>query len=466
MAIGVDEREVIAREDDRSGLGHVRLALDVGPVDQPGERGDDEATEAVRRTHLPDGSVAGGVGFSGFGRVRGSHPLRVLPNPFPRPAWRLPSGDRGKMGEDGDFPLPSVLRFTVRIRPLVALSAVALSAVVLAGCATSAPDTDASPSAPPVVDLCTAAAPSGDASDAVTVEGTVGEESTATFTSPLEITTLQTTVIEEGTGDPVESGQLVTYALSAFNAETGEKLGSIGYDENPVLPVQISPDNPVGQILGCATPGTRVVVAYPPADPNPGQIYVFDFVETVPNAAWGESQEPVDGLPEVTLADDGAPTIEIPDTDAPAELQLETLKKGDGATVAPGDTVLVQYTGRQVVRRIGVRLELGERRSGVVPDHGRRRRLPPGARGSDRRFAGARGHPARTRLRRGRDQRRRTSSARPSCSSSTSSAPSTPLRPSSRDAGSGAAREVISLTSCAASSSSVPPARSAPRLSR
>ena len=106
------------------------------------------------------------------------------------------------------------------------------------------------------------------------------------------------TVIEEGTGDPVESGELVTYALTAFNAETGEKLGSIGYGEDPVLPVQISPDNPVGQILGCAAPGTRVVVAFPPADPNPGQVYVFDFIATVPNAAWGEPQEPVAGMPD------------------------------------------------------------------------------------------------------------------------------------------------------------------------
>ena len=233
----------------------------------------------------------------------------------------------------------------MRIRPLVALSAVALSAVLLAGCSSSAPETDASPSAAPVVDLCSAAAPSGEASDSVTVDGTVGEESTATFTAPLEITTLQTTVIEEGTGDPVESGELVTYALTAFNSETGEKLGSIGYGEDPVLPVQISPDNPVGQILGCAAPGTRVVVAYPPADPNPGQVYVFDFIATVPNAAWGEPQEPVAGMPEVTLADDGAPTIEIPDGDAPADLELATLKKGDGAVVASGDTVLVQYTG-------------------------------------------------------------------------------------------------------------------------
>lgn len=233
----------------------------------------------------------------------------------------------------------------MRIRPFAALSAVALSAILLAGCSSASPEADASPSAAPVVDLCTAAAPSGDASDSVTVDGEVGAESTATFTFPLEINTLQTTVIEEGSGDPVESGQLVTYALSAFNADTGEKLGAIGYDDNPVLPVQISPDNPIGQILGCATPGTRVVVAYPPADPNPGQIYVFDFVATVPTAAWGESQEPVDGLPKVTLADDGAPTVEIPDGDAPVDLQLEVLKKGDGTTVAPGDTVLVQYTG-------------------------------------------------------------------------------------------------------------------------
>ncbi|MET0781308.1 MAG: FKBP-type peptidyl-prolyl cis-trans isomerase, partial [Microbacterium sp.] len=221
----------------------------------------------------------------------------------------------------------------------------ALTAVLLAGCTSGTPDSEASPSAPPVVDLCDAAAPSGDASDAVSVEGAVGEESTATFEAPLEISELQTTVLEEGPGDPVESGQLVTYALTAFSAETGEKIGSIGYGTDPILPQQISPDNPIGQVLGCATPGTRVVAAFPPADPNSGEVYVFDFLSVVPDAAWGEPQEPVEGMPTVTLDDDGAPTIELPDGDAPTELELEVLKKGDGATVAPGDTVLVQYTG-------------------------------------------------------------------------------------------------------------------------
>ncbi len=50
-------------------------------------------------------------------------------------------------------------------------------------------------------------------------------------------------------------------------------------------------------------------------------------------------------MPTVELADDGDPTITIPDGDAPTEVELETLKTGDGAVVASGDTVLVHYTG-------------------------------------------------------------------------------------------------------------------------
>jgi len=233
----------------------------------------------------------------------------------------------------------------VRIRPFAALSAVALSAVLLAGCAAATPEAEVSPTGPPPVDLCDAAAPSGAASESVTVEGAVGEEAAATFESPLEITELQSTVIEEGSGDAVESGQLVAFALTAFSADTGEKLGALGYGEEPTLPAQISPDNPIGQILGCASPGARVVATFPPSDPNAGEVYVFDFLDIVPGAAWGEPQEPVEGMPTVTLDDEGAPTIEVPEGDAPTAVELETLKKGDGATVAPGDTVLVQYTG-------------------------------------------------------------------------------------------------------------------------
>nr|WP_223169233.1 FKBP-type peptidyl-prolyl cis-trans isomerase [Microbacterium sp. MF43] len=225
------------------------------------------------------------------------------------------------------------------------MSVAALSAVLLAGCSGAAPQASPTPTGTGSADLCGAMAPSGEASDSITVDGEAGEKSTATFASPLEVEELQSTVIVEGDGDPVAAGDLVSYALTAFNAETGEELGSFGYADNPVLPQQISPENPLGQLLGCSAPGTRVVATFPASESAGAEVYVVDLLEVVPSAAWGEEQDAVDGMPGVELADDGAPTITIPEGEAPTEVELETLKKGDGATVEPGDTVLVHYTG-------------------------------------------------------------------------------------------------------------------------
>ncbi|MEV8266559.1 FKBP-type peptidyl-prolyl cis-trans isomerase [Microbacterium sp. NPDC076911] len=235
----------------------------------------------------------------------------------------------------------------MRIRPFAAASVAALSIVLLAGCtSTTDAETDASTSTDTATDLCSAAVSSGSATDALVVEGEVGEESTLVFDTPLEVDELQRSVVEEGSGDPVSDGDLVVYALSAFDAETGESLGAFGYD-TAALPQQISADNPLGQLLGCATPGTRVVAAFPAADDGTttAEAYIIDLIDVAPGAAWGEPQDPVDGMPTVELAEDGAPAITVPDADAPTEVEIETLKLGDGAVVAEGDTVLVHYTG-------------------------------------------------------------------------------------------------------------------------
>lgn len=234
----------------------------------------------------------------------------------------------------------------MRLRRLARVSLVASAALLLAGCAAGAPNASgtSSPSASSG-DLCSAAAAPGDASNAVTVTGTPGTEGTATFTAPLNVPQLERTVISEGSGDPVRSGQLVSYALTAFNAQTGEKMGSIGYNEGETLPVAISADNPLGQVIGCAKPGSRMVATFPASENGPGEVYVFDFLKTVPNAAWGTPQAPVDGMPTVTLDDSGKPTVQIPSGDAPTEVKIADLKTGDGPVVASGDKVLVQYEG-------------------------------------------------------------------------------------------------------------------------
>ncbi|WP_133545321.1 FKBP-type peptidyl-prolyl cis-trans isomerase [Microbacterium sp. BK668] len=236
----------------------------------------------------------------------------------------------------------------MRTRSLALLSLAAMSALVLAGC-TNAPsesESESSPSATTAADLCGAQVDPGSASDSVTVDGAAGTEATATFTSPLEVSELQATQIDEGTGDALQSGDLVQFALSAFDASTGEKLGAQGYNDD-LPPQQISPDSVLGQVVGCAKPGSRYVAAFPESTEQGtgAQVYVIDVLGTVPTAAWGEPQPPAEGLPTVELDADGAPTVTLPGDDIPTEFEKATLKKGDGAVVEPGDSVLVQYHG-------------------------------------------------------------------------------------------------------------------------
>jgi len=242
----------------------------------------------------------------------------------------------------------------VRLRPFVTVSIAAASAVLLAGCS-GLGGTTASPTptgtATAAVDLCDAIAPSGAASESVTVDGEVGSAPTISFDAPLQVDELQATVLQEGDGEPTQAGDYVQYALTAYGADEGEEFVTLGYEPGELLPSQISSDSPLGQILGCNAPGSRVVATFPatPATETSeaiaSEVYVVDLLAVVPTAAWGEPQDPVSGLPVVTLADDGAPTIEIPDADPPAETEVATLKEGDGYTVQDGDYVLIQYSG-------------------------------------------------------------------------------------------------------------------------
>lgn len=236
----------------------------------------------------------------------------------------------------------------MRLRPFAALSVVAVSAVLLAGCAgDGGTGASASPSASAAADLCSSAAPTGAVAEGLDVSGDVGTKPTVKFDTPLPLDdlSLQRTVVTEGDGDKLASGDFVTYAATIINGATGEQLSSAGYAPGEILPQQVSPENG-GQLFGCATIGSRISIAQATGDETtPSVVYVIDVLGVTPTAAWGEPQEPVAGMPTVKLAEGGAPTITIPDTDPLDETKVVDLKKGDGATVEPGDQVLLQYTG-------------------------------------------------------------------------------------------------------------------------
>ena len=237
----------------------------------------------------------------------------------------------------------------MRLRPLAALSAVALSAILLAGCSGGGGG-DASPSASAsaAADLCSSAAPSGAVSDGITVTGDFGAEPTVDFTKPIDTTnlTLQRTVQTKGTGAAIAAGDFVSYAATILDGATGSVLSQAGYTPGEILPEQISADNG-GQIFGCATVGSRLTLATATGnETTPSVVYVIDVLGITPTAAWGEEQAPVAGMPTVSLGDGGAPAITIPEGQTPpTETQVATLKKGDGPVVQAGNQVLLQYTG-------------------------------------------------------------------------------------------------------------------------
>lgn len=238
-------------------------------------------------------------------------------------------------------------RYSVRVRPIAALSAAAVAALLLTACSGGG-DATPSSSASAAADLCGAAAPSGAASEAVTVEGDPGTAPTsATFTAPLEVPDVERTVLAEGDGEAIGEGELISYGLSAYDATSGELLGSLGYGEGELLPQAVTAASPLGQFFGCATVGSRVVTTLPENAQNgtPAAVYVLDLLSTTPTVAWGAEQAPVEGLPTVELAENGEPTITVPDTEAPTDVQLATLKLGDGPVVQPADSVLLQYRG-------------------------------------------------------------------------------------------------------------------------
>lgn len=229
----------------------------------------------------------------------------------------------------------------MRFRAIAALSAGAVATALLAGC-TATSDKTTETEVAPTVDLCAMAAPSGAVSDGVVVEGEVGSPASVTFSGPLTILSTERTVVVEGDGEKLDGASLVDYAATVFDAASGQLLRAQGYDGETGLPIAAAT---IAPFLGCAEVGSRLVVAVPETDQEAASVWVLDVLDAHAARATGTDQEPVDGMPTVELADNGAPTVTVPDAEPPAQTEVAVLKKGDGDVVEPGDTVMLHHTG-------------------------------------------------------------------------------------------------------------------------
>lgn len=205
---------------------------------------------------------------------------------------------------------------------------------------------------------------SGKLSDTVKVSGDFGAPVKISTDAPLTPTATERTVLTKGSGkDEATKDSIVEVAITLYNAKTQKVVQPTTYATDGaslVLPI-----NDTGYLPGlvraanCAVEGDRIVAVSPASDAFADQggsgvaagepvIFVMDVitvVKSVPTQATGTDQPAEAGLPTVALADDGAPTITIPKADAPTDLKISTLKKGDGKVVTDGASVAVAYTG-------------------------------------------------------------------------------------------------------------------------
>lgn len=214
--------------------------------------------------------------------------------------------------------------------------------------------------------------PSGKASESVKVTGELGTLPVVIFDPGITAESTERSVVIKGDGDTVLQGDTVLVQFSILNGGTAVNIDGTSYAEGGeaafTLDGSLLPG--IAKTIECSTIGSRVVGVIPPADAfgEAGQadlgigatddiVFVADIVGIQPPAtpeptptnvlpkADGVEQPPVEGLPTVVLADNGRPTVTIPDTAPPTELQLAVLKKGSGEVVADGANVTVHYEG-------------------------------------------------------------------------------------------------------------------------
>ena len=237
----------------------------------------------------------------------------------------------------------------MRTRPLVLLSTVAAATLMLAGCATGgSPESSGTPD-PSASSQCVINAKPGATSDAIVVEGE-GADAKVTVPADAPFEDVERTVLTEGDGDDVVVNDLVSVRFQLVEASTGELVDSSARNEGGLIPVLLDQNSSSLFLaaLECEPLGSTIVLALPGEVFGEGQtdkVVYAEAVEQLPEVATGTDVEPTPGMPTVELDDDGKPTVTIPDGDAPTETKVAVLKQGDGATVASGDLVVVQYLG-------------------------------------------------------------------------------------------------------------------------
>lgn len=234
-----------------------------------------------------------------------------------------------------------------------ALAVLGLTTLGLAGCSLL----------PGASDCSRPAVSDPDVMELITVTGDVADEPDVEVYTPLSVQQLAYEDVVTGDGTAITTdNQLMVVDVAVVNGATGQPIVSTAYDgdlSRVSSPAQWATTFPgFEEALDCATEGSRIAIAMSPDDLGDGVASSFELEEgdsivTVVDvrkvylaAANGQNQfNSGFGLPSVVRAPDGRPGLIIPEGAPPADVVVQTLKKGSGDEVTGEQPVRVHYTG-------------------------------------------------------------------------------------------------------------------------
>lgn len=237
--------------------------------------------------------------------------------------------------------------------PIAALAAAAL----LAGCSNGSSSPSSSSSDASSSESSSAPASASPEDEAALAKATVAgtdEAPALTYEWPFDVTAPVASVVKEGDGDTITAADSVIVSYVVYSGPDGTQLISTwetGHTESIPMTGLAPQFQPLVDAIVGHKVGTRVVFGTASdlsdeANPTTSTLWLLEVQSILPKRASGEAVTPPAGLPTVTLAEDGTPSISVPkDYQAPTDVIAQTLIKGDGPAIADEDYVTVAYSG-------------------------------------------------------------------------------------------------------------------------
>jgi len=180
----------------------------------------------------------------------------------------------------------------------------------------------------------------------------------ADFPTPLITAGTELAIVQEGDGVPAQEGASVDFQVAAYLGSSGQFLTASSFVPDETIRRIVSPESQdyFERSLVCAKAGDRLVITDTveqvfgpiPEDEliqnDSTVVVIVDVVQSYLQEATGYWNFYKEGAPLVVTHPDGFHGVVMPSTAPPSDLLVHTVKQGEGAPLAEGDTAVATFT--------------------------------------------------------------------------------------------------------------------------